>query len=112
MLSVPIPTNKEFRLSIKYFPLNINVRPKEFLLTVGDYATLTDVRQKIMDHITEETKQTPFFARVRNKNILELIGKDKFVKSILEKGDEVCAIERPPPVSGHDEVFLLEVKIC
>jgi hypothetical protein len=42
------------------------------------------------------------------------MGKEKFIKNALEKGDEVCAFERPQVTnfpSGGDELFLLEVKI-
>lgn len=39
------------------------------------------------------------------------MGKEKFIKSILEKGDEICAYERPPIREGSDDNFLLEVKI-
>jgi hypothetical protein len=28
---------------------------------------------------------------MRNKNVVELMGKEKFIKSLLEKGDEICA---------------------
>jgi hypothetical protein len=33
----------------------------------------------------------PFICRVHNRNVIEVIGKEKFIKSVLEKGDEICA---------------------
>mmetsp|Transcript_30837 Transcript_30837/g.22922 ORF Transcript_30837/g.22922 Transcript_30837/m.22922 type:complete len:111 (-) Transcript_30837:1056-1388(-) len=110
MLSVPIPSNKEQRLTIRYFPANLNQKPKEFVMSVSDYGTLNEIRPKIMEQLGEGL--TPFFVRVRNKTILELVGKDKLLKQIAEKGDEICAIERVLPAPGYDENFLLEVKIC
>ena len=53
----------------------------------------------------------PLIVRVKNKGIAELMGKEKFIKSILEKGDEICAYERPQIREGSDDNFLLEVKI-
>ena len=44
MLSVPIPIHKEIKLSIKYFPLSLTERPKEFYLNVGEYVTLSEIR--------------------------------------------------------------------
>jgi hypothetical protein len=50
--------------------------------------------------------------RVRNKSIAELMGKEKFIKSVLDKGDEICAYERAPMKENqYDDSFLLEVKI-
>lgn len=48
--------------------------------------------------------------RVHNKNVLELLGKEKFIKTILERGDEICAFEKPNYIQ-ETEYFLLEVKI-
>jgi hypothetical protein len=31
---------------------------------------------------------------VRNKQSIEILGKDKFIKSALDKGDELVAFER------------------
>lgn len=39
------------------------------------------------------------------------MGKEKFIKSILDKGDEICAFERPLNKESLDDHFLLEVKI-
>ena len=44
MLSVPIPINKDFKLNIKYFPYNLDEKPKEFLINVGEYVTLSEIK--------------------------------------------------------------------
>lgn len=96
MLSVPIPVNKELKLSIKYFPIDISQNPKEFIMNVGEYVTFSEIKQKLIENLPEEQrKQPPFIVRARNKNIAELMSKEKFIKSVLDKGDEICAYERP-----------------
>ena len=49
--------------------------------------------------------------RVHNKNIVEMLGKEKFIKSVLEKGDEICAYQRQNMRDELQDYFLLEVKI-
>ena len=44
MLSVPIPVQKEQRLAVKYFPANLEERPKEFIIGVGDQASISEVK--------------------------------------------------------------------
>lgn len=44
MLSLPIPANKDFRLNIKYFPLTLSEKPKEFIISVGEYVTYAEIR--------------------------------------------------------------------
>ena len=44
MLSVPIPLNKEMKLTIKYFPYTLQDNPKEFILNVGEYTTIHEIR--------------------------------------------------------------------
>lgn len=36
----------------------------------------------------------PFLCKIKNKNVVELIDKEKFIKSYIERGDEICAYER------------------
>jgi hypothetical protein len=44
--------------------------------------------------------------------MIELLSKEKFIKSVLDKGDEICAYERPLlPENSIDNYFLLELKI-
>jgi ubiquitin C-terminal hydrolase len=54
MLSVPIPINKDFKLTIKYFPLSLEEKPKEFSINVGEFVTLNEIRQKIVENLPEE----------------------------------------------------------
>lgn len=44
MLSVPIPLNKEIKLNIKYFPMSLTEKPKEFAINVGEFVTLSEIR--------------------------------------------------------------------
>ncbi len=43
--------HKDFRLTIKYFPLSLAERPKEFSISVGEYVTLNEIQQKIVDYL-------------------------------------------------------------
>jgi hypothetical protein len=51
MLSVPIPIFKEYKLQIKYFPLSLNERPKEFIFSVGEYVTTSEIKTKLMEAV-------------------------------------------------------------
>lgn len=44
MLSLPIPINKDFKLCIKYFPYTLDQTPKEFIVNVGEYVTLSEIK--------------------------------------------------------------------
>ena len=44
MLSVPIPINKEIKLCVKYFPINLGERPIEFLMSVGEFITFSEIK--------------------------------------------------------------------
>ena len=53
-----------------------------------------------------------FLGKVKNKNTIELLNKERFIKSIFDKGEELCAFQRPAlPEHGTDNFFLVEVKI-
>ena len=57
MLSVPIPINKDVKIAIKYFPLSLSERPKEFSMNVGEFVTLSEIKSKLLDNIpSEQTK--------------------------------------------------------
>jgi hypothetical protein len=47
MLSVPIPINKELKLTVKYFPWDIGLRPKEFTMNVGEFVTFSEIKSKL-----------------------------------------------------------------
>lgn len=91
MLSVPIPIQKEQKLVVKYFPASLEERPKEFILGVGEQVSLNEVKQRLMECLPAEHSATqPFFCRVKYRNQIELIGKDRFIKAQQEKGEEIC----------------------
>jgi len=74
---------------------------------------LSEIKTKLIESLPpESTKQPPFIGKVKNKNAIELLSKEKFIKSVLDKGDEICAYERPViPENSIDNYFLLELKI-
>jgi hypothetical protein len=57
MLSVPIPMNKEIKMTVKYFPQNLAERPKEFSLNVGEYVTVSEIKQKIIDSLPNKEEE-------------------------------------------------------
>lgn len=61
---------------------------------------------------TEQTEHQPFLAKIKNKSVNELIDREKFIKTFIERGDEICAYERRAlPETGAEMFFLLEIKI-
>lgn len=54
MLSVPIPVNKELKLAVKYFPLDLLKNPKEFIMNVGEFVTFSEIRSKIIENLPPE----------------------------------------------------------
>jgi hypothetical protein len=54
MISVPIPIQKEQKLSVKYIPYSLDERPKEFILGVGDQASISEIKQRIFELLPEE----------------------------------------------------------
>jgi hypothetical protein len=66
-----------------------------------------------MDSLPHDNVKAPLFiGKVKNKNCIELLTKEKFIKSNLEKGEDLCAYERPVlPEGATDNYFLVEVKI-
>jgi hypothetical protein len=55
MLSLPIPTNKDFRLQIKYFPCSLEQKPQEFVISVGEFVTLSEIKTKLMEALPPES---------------------------------------------------------
>lgn len=51
MLSVPIPINKDVKIAVKYFPLGLQEKPKEFMMNVGEFVTLSEIKQKLLDNL-------------------------------------------------------------
>jgi hypothetical protein len=49
MLSVPIPMNKEMKMTVKYFPYNLSIKPIEFVMNIGEFVTMSEIKQKVID---------------------------------------------------------------
>jgi len=96
MLSVPIPINRECKLAVKYFPYTLQEKPKEFLINVADTVTLQELRSKILEALGfEAAKNQVFICKAKNKSNLEMLVKEKMIRTNLEKGEEMCVYERP-----------------
>lgn len=114
MLSLPIPqAQKDLKVSIKYYPRSLLCKPKEFIFQVGEYATLNEIKAKIVENVPkEQAEDHPFVAKIKNKSVIELLDKEKFMKTYIERGDEIVAYERIAlPENAGSSHFLLEVKI-
>lgn len=45
MLSLPIPqAAKEIRIAVKYYPLSLWAQHKEFIFSVSEFATLSEIK--------------------------------------------------------------------
>lgn len=44
MISVPIPVNKEIKLTIKYIPYSLSEAAQEFVFSVGEYVTINEIK--------------------------------------------------------------------
>ena len=58
VLSLPIPTIKNMSFSIKYIPWSTGHRPMEFMLSVGEYVTVNEIRSKINEYLESLKKVT------------------------------------------------------
>jgi hypothetical protein len=98
--------------SVKYIPIEITETPQEFLISVGEYVTVNEIRQKVEDYlIAQKFKEgtpdddwvSPFLTHVQDKQGCEIINEEKFVRTQgLEKlGQEIVAYERAP-LSKYD----------
>jgi len=76
--------------SIKYLPFNIGERPAEFQLSVGEYVTVNEIRQKVEDYLVntkfpdgkpDEHWICPFLTTVTGKQSIDLISEEKFVRT-------------------------------
>jgi hypothetical protein len=120
MLSLPIPqATKEYRTIIRYYPLSLLKKPLEIHFLLGEYSTISEIRQKIQEQalkaglIHPDHKELPFIARVKGKSVVEMLEREKFIKTHIEKGDEICTFERillpEHQTEGH---FILELKFA
>jgi len=54
MLSVPIPSMKEYKLSVKYLPYNFDEQPLEITFNVNDMISVAEIRQKVLESLPSE----------------------------------------------------------
>lgn len=60
----------------------------------------------------ESVKKNIFLGKVKDKNQIDILSKERFVKSYLEKGVEICAFEKPfIPENATENYCLIEMKI-
>lgn len=105
VLSLPVPTSKNQQFTIRYIPIKIDEAPKEFHLTVGEFVTVNELKNKLEDYLRPRPDQDPnedwiepFLASVTNKQGIDLITEERFVKtqgSDRSQG-EIVAYEREP----------------
>jgi len=76
--------------TIKYLPFNMGERPAEFQLSVGEYVTVNEIRQKVEDYLVntkfpdgkpDEHWICPFLTTVTGKQSIDLISEEKFVRT-------------------------------
>ena len=90
MLSVPIPSQKNMNFTVKYLPFNLGDRPAEFQISVGEYVTVNEIRQKVEDYLISKKYPDgkpdddwiePFLTTVTNKQSIDLMAEEKFVRT-------------------------------
>lgn len=71
------------------------------------------MKSKILDAVPQEQRaHLPLLTRLRNKSVTDLLDREKFIKSYVERGDEIAAYERIALPEGQAEhYFLVEVKL-
>jgi hypothetical protein len=101
VLSLPIPNQKNNSFTIKYIPVNTDESPKEFQLSVGEFVTVNEIRQKIEEYLKPEDDPDwiePFLTTVTNKQSIDLIYEERFLRTqgFEKQGMEIVAYEREP----------------
>lgn len=71
--------------TIKYIPVNTSEVPKEFQLSVGEFVTVNELRQKIEEHLKRNSDDEdwiePFLTVVTNRQIIDLVSEERFVRT-------------------------------
>jgi hypothetical protein len=105
VLSLPVPTAKNQNFTIRYIPIKVDEPPKEFHLTVGEFVTVNELKNKLEDFLKprpeddpEDEWIEPFLTSVTNKQGIDLITEERFVKTQGndKTGAEIIAYEREP----------------
>ena len=92
--------------TIKYIPIDTSEQPKEFQMSVGEFVTVNELRQKVEEYLKKDLKPDadeddwvdPFLAVVTNKQVVDLISEERFVRTqgLEKKNQEFVAYEREP----------------
>ncbi|CDW86593.1 ubiquitin carboxyl-terminal hydrolase [Stylonychia lemnae] len=109
MLSVPIPIIKENVVNVKYFPYSLKQPHKLLKINVGEYDSVTDLKQKVQDILNVQNMQDLFIGLMKKKDQIDVINREKFVKNITEKGEEIVVFERPLGIVEGS--FIMELKL-
>lgn len=80
--------------------------PTEFQISVGEYVTVNEIRQKIESYLQKEQRLEgrdeddwldPFLTAVVNKQNIDIIIQERFLRTHgMEKGTEIVVYEREP----------------
>lgn len=67
----------------------------------------------MLDAVPQDQRaHVPLLTRLKNKSVTDLLDREKFIKSFVDRGDEIAAYERIALPEGQAEhYFLVEVKI-
>jgi len=105
VLSLPIPNAKNMSFTIKYMPIDQTAQPKEFYMQAGEFVTVNQLKSKIEEYLKPSSAEDPqgdwiepFLCTVTNKQSVELINDERFVKTQGNEklGLEIVAYEREP----------------
>jgi len=71
------------------------------------------MRSKILEAVPKgQRAHVPFITRIKNKSVSDVLDREKYIKSYVDRGDEICAFERLPlPEGSIDQYILCEMKI-
>jgi len=105
VLSVPIPNSKNMSFTIKYIPINVSEQPKEFQMSVGEFVTVNELKNKIEDYLKPRPEEDPnddwiepFLTTTTSKMCIDLINEEKFLRTQGNEKQhlEIVAYEREP----------------
>lgn len=94
MLSVPIPQIKENFVDVRYFPYDIDQPHKILRINVGEYETIAELRQQIVEATEKERPEDLFVGTMQKKDKIDIFGREHFVRKVIEKNNEIVAYER------------------
>ena len=81
-------------------------------LNVNEYETLLELKQKLCEILNKPFDEPPLITKMKGIEKIQILNKEKFVKNILESGEELVIYERPMmPSPTVESCFLIELKI-